>query len=247
MKIKTVLLTLIIFAISSAAPSAFGQKTNPGAAKAELVRNLVEITITSFPTQDMQISFRKEVDKVTDAEITENSDIIRPVLEKSESFSAEEKTKLLNNLPSLAAILARQVNSAVIRELKFEEWTRTSLAANYSKKFTVAELNRLIAYFQTDTGKLMLESVNINLKNIFDSDQNSDDVVSNDENAPFIVSTTGKKFVEIVYESLIKDIVENTVPSKKEQAESVGKVMKAHGDENINKLLSKYLRENSEN
>ncbi len=244
MKTKIILLTVLMTAVSFASQSGFAQKAKAATAKTELVQQLVEIIIQSYPAEEMQNSFRASVEKVSETDIEENEDIIRPVLEKNDRFSTDEKTYLMNNLPHLAALLARQITEAVIKDLKFEEWARKSLAAHYSKKFTVAELNKLIAYFQTDAGNIMLDSINSNLKDIFNPDKTVDDVVSSKETAPFIVSPVGNKFVKIIYENVVKDITDKAIPTEKEQKASIVKVVVIQSDENIGKLLAAFLQEN---
>lgn len=242
MKNKIVLMTVFITAVSFVSQAASAQKSNPATAKAKLVDQLLELTITSYPAKEMQNSFRANIDKLSESDIKENGDTIQTVLEKNQMFSADEKIFLMNNLSQLAMDLGKQINGAVINDLNFEEWARKSLRVNYSKSFTVAELNRMIEYFRTDHGKLMLDSININLRDIFDSDKDGSDVVSYPETAPFVVSSTGKKFIDIVYNKVVKDISGKAVPSEAVQPESVAKVLIITGEENINKLMSDFLQ-----
>jgi len=146
--IRTAILT---FALTVFAQFSFSQTANESQ-KAKLAAELVEITIKAFPTESFQTTiddmkteslngFKSQITKTLNAKIDESADV-----------SAAKKSEIKAKVPNLVEKMTLRVEVLVTQGLDMNQWIKDTLAENYAKDLTDAELEKIITFFRSASG-----------------------------------------------------------------------------------------------
>lgn len=244
MKKNLVISLLMMVLIVFGAQITLAQKTKSGATKTQLVDRLVELTMTGFPIVEMEKSYLAKITELTEKDNQDNEEIIISVVENNADISGDQKDFLKINMAQLVRDLGNRINSALVKDLKFGEWAEQSLKKHYSLKYSVADLNRAITFCESDSGQAMLAGLSLDLAALAETSDKPTDIPMDEATAGFIDSPIGKKFIGIVFENVTKDVYAKSIPTKKEQAVSVEKILIIASGEKVKAMLIEFLKVN---
>jgi len=145
----------------------------------------------------------------------------------------------------LIKIADKITESAITNNFPIEEWIREGLQKSYSARFTQTKLKELIAFFDSDKGKQVLNYVRqTNMAELITGNGGKLDLTEADkaEHDKFIATPIGKSFMTAFLKESIKyeQNKENAIRHK--YPNSYG--FEIYETANLNNLFNKFVAEN---
>ncbi len=143
---------LIVFAITALAAASHAQ------AKAELVRQLVQLTYKSHPTistEERSATLPKDP-QTTSITKESNAGIITTALESNKGLTPDQKTFVTAHIDDISKMIDEKMAAIRDKRYDFDGWIKEGLKASYTAKYTTVELKTAVAYFNGQDGKQTL-------------------------------------------------------------------------------------------
>lgn len=225
-------------------------KTKVAATKPEAVKQLVELTfrmhhyvgieeqIAELPgTQDI----KNEEERVRQVHI----ESIEEALKVNNKLTPDQKMFVRANYDQIIKIADKIVDDTISKNFQSEQWIKEGLQKSYTAKFTLKELNNLVAYFQAETGKQVLKYIRLTkMEQLITGNGGKIDLTEADkaEHDKFAATALGKKFMTAYLTDTIayEQNRENAVWSKNPDADGFA----IYEPANLNKLLNKFVTDN---
>lgn len=153
--VRTAILT---FALAIFAQASFGQTANESQKRA-LANELVEITFRAFPMGTFQDTIEKMKMESLDGFKSEISATLNSKIDESADLSAAKKAEIKAKVPNLVDKMAVRVEVLVMQDLDMEQWIKETLTENYVKDLTLAEMQKINAFFKSSSGTIFFELV----------------------------------------------------------------------------------------
>lgn len=236
--------------IPDESPSVQNQKTKGALSKPAAVKQLVELTfrmhhyvgieeqIASLPgTEDI----KAEEERVRKERIEGFDD----ALKVNNKLTPDQKSFVKANYDQLIKIADKITEAAIEKNFPTEQWIKEGLLKSYTAKFSLKELNELIAYFQGTSGQQVLKYVRLsNMAELITGNGGKLDYTEADkaEHDKFDATPLGKKFINAYLKEAIayEKSKENAVRSANPNADGFA----IYRPENLNKLFNKFVAEN---
>lgn len=235
-----------IFAFYKQIPDDFQAKKS-ASTKFEAVKILIEQTLSAHPTvtamKTLAIMPKTAENAENDASMKQDqSEMFDEALKENKKLTAAQKTFVKANYDRLGKLVDEKIAALVKSNYKFEEWIKESLEKNFTEKFTVAELNELIEFFQGNEGQGSLNFLkNANFEEI--PAEESDRYTKAEKAAfdNFIATPFGKKFVE-AYLQDSEAFIEPKMKAAYSQHEQ--EIFALLETANLNVMINKFVAEN---
>lgn len=142
----------LLAAITFSAQFSFAQ-TTAAAQKKKLVNDLVAATFASFPIEGLETTIEKMKDSGAKEIEAQMANLINEKLDASANMPAAKKNEIRKKIPAFTALFSERFKTMLGENLDLPLWIKESLAVNFDRQFTLAELRRLSAFFKSPSGK----------------------------------------------------------------------------------------------
>ncbi|MCD9185546.1 MAG: hypothetical protein LUM44_03880 [Pyrinomonadaceae bacterium] len=150
--------TILTLALTVCAQISFSQTAND-AEKVRLANELVEITFKAFPMNTFQDTIEKMKTESLQGFKSEISATLNAKIDETADISAARKAAIKAKVPNLVDKMAVRVETLIMQGLDMEQWIKETLAENYVKDLTVAELEKVNTFFKGSSGTVFFELV----------------------------------------------------------------------------------------
>lgn len=195
--VRTVILT---FALAIFAQTSFSQTANE-AQKIRLADELVEITFRAFPMGTFQDTIEKMKMESLGGFKSEISATLNSKIDESADLSAAKKAEIKAKVPNLVDKMAVRVEVLVTQGLDMEQWIKETLAENYVKDLTLAEIEKINAFFKSSSGKMFFELVKEEASAEFEKRPSKSSAMLKEKDAveiyKFMKTPSGEKFMAV--------------------------------------------------
>lgn len=235
-----------IFAFYNQIPDDF-QAQKSASTKAEAVKILIGQTLSAHPTVTATAALgtmpKTAENAENDASMKQDqSEMFDEALKENKKLTAAQKTFVKANYDRLGKIMDEKLIALVTANYRFEEWVAASLEKSFTEKFTLAELNELIEFFQGKEGQGSLNFVkNANFEET--PAEETDRYTKADKAAfdNFIATAFGKKFID----AYLKDPDAFIEPKMKAaQTRHEQETFALFETANLNAMIEKFVAEN---
>ena len=166
-------------------------------------------------------------------------------LKANDQLTPEQRSFVQANYDRLIKIVDKITEDAINKNFPTEQWIKEGLQQSYTAKFSLKELNSLIAYFQGAGGQQVLKYVRISqMAELITGNGGKLDYTAADkaQHDKFVATLVGKKFIAAYLKEAIafEHQKENAVRSKNPNADGFA----IYQPENLNKLFNKFVAEN---
>lgn len=210
--------------------------------KTELVNKLIELTVSSHPSELEQRMAENKVDakKYEAEERRDYAEFLTSALKANTQLTAEQKAFVGKNLSKLVDRVAFEVLVIQERNNNTGKWLRQSLRQNYSAKLTAAELTELTNYFAKKDGKNTLNYIATSPERKASGTPNylPEEFLAY---SAFIKTVPGNKFFNIFVTDAEADMRSKfTVGNKQMRAE----MNKLYETASLNQIINQFVTEN---
>lgn len=191
-QLKTIgLLALFIFG----AQFSFAQTKPTKLSKNELVKQIVNSSIEATP----YVGTEKKIRQTSEENLVDFnrmiSEGVSKKLEQNQDLSAEKRAELKARAPEFSRNMAQQLNDLFSKDVPVKSWFLESLTANFSKGFTVTELQKIANFLKSPAGKSFIGGLQKAFSNFDKSTEPELEKRYENQIALFIVSPVGKKYL----------------------------------------------------
>ena len=239
--IRTAILT---FAMAVFAQVSFSQ-TADELQKVKLADELVEITFRAFPMGTFQDTIEKMKTESLSGFKSEISATLNAKVDESADLSAAKKTEIKSKVPNLVDKMAVRVEVLVMQGLDMEQWIKETLAENYVKDLTLAEMEKINAFFKSSSGAVFFELVREEASAEFEKRPSKSSSMLKEKDAleihKFMQTPSGTKFMAVFTKNA------DTFLNEKINMWGEGMIKKLEQDiesGELNKLLVDFITEN---
>lgn len=236
--------------IPDESPSVQNQKTKGALSKPTAVKQLVELTFWMHPyvgieEQIASLPGTKDIKAEEERVRKERIEGFDDALKVNNKLTPDQKSFVKVNYDQLIKIADKITEAAIEKNFPTEKWIKESLLKSYTAKFSLKELNELIAYLQGTSGQQVLKYVRLsNMAELITGNGGKLDYTEADkaELDKFAATPLGKKFINAYLKEAIayEKSKENAVRSANPNADGFA----IYRPENLNKLFNKFVAEN---
>jgi hypothetical protein len=226
------------------------QKTKGARSKPAAVKNLVDLTFQMHPyvgieAQLAMLPGTKDVKAATEEDRKNRIAGFDDALKVNNKLTPEQKEFVRANYDRLIKIADQVTEDAINKNFPTERWVKEGLEQSYTNRFSLKELNGLIAYFQGADGRQVLKYVRIsNMAEMITGNGGKLDYTEADkaEHDRFASTPLGKKFLTAYIDEA------EAYEKRKEEAVRTGNPdadgFAIYRPENLNELFNKFVTEN---
>lgn len=226
-------------------------KTKGNVSKTATVDKLVDLTYRTHPYVGIEDTLNalpgtKEDHAAKDEAIQNRIAGFEEALKVNNQLTAAQKSFVRTNYDFLAKLVDSAVATAISKNFPTEQWIEEGLQQSYASKFTPAELNSLITYFQGKAGKRVLDYTRVlEMRELIVKNGGTTTGFTKAEKAEhgrFTATPLGKKFMTAYLQEAIayEEGKENAVRSANPDADGFA----IYRPENMNKLINKFVADN---
>ncbi len=226
-------------------------KTKGNVSKPAAVNKLVDLTYRTHPYVGIEETLNAlpgaEDNQAAVDEARENRYAgFDEALKVNNQLTAAQKSFVRANYDFLEKLVDSVTATAINKNFPTEQWIKEGLQKSYTSKFTPAELNSLIAYFQGKPGQRVLEYIRVmEMWGLIIKNGGTTLNFTEAEKAgyfKFAATPLGKKFMTAYLQETIayQESKENAVWSANPDADGFS----IYRPENLNKLINKFVADN---
>lgn len=242
-----------IFAFYKNIPDKPAAKFKPATSKAAAVKQLVELTykMHHYVGIEEQLAALPGANKETPEtkamiaeQKTKTLEAFDNALKSNRKLSAAEKEFVKTNYDRLYEMTEQIIDETIEKNFPVEKWIREGLRRGYTQKFTLAELNKLIPYFQSETGENVLNHLRLtNMKDLIVGNGGKVEFTAAEQAEAdiFAAGPAGKKFVTVFLKDAVAyEEAQEVIARRNPNADGFGIYQEAglHG------LFERFVREN---
>lgn len=228
----------------------FSQKTTVAATKPEAVKQLVELTFrmhhyVGIEEQIAGLPGTEDI-KTEEARVRQvHIESIEEALKVNNKLTPDQKMFVRANYDQIIKIADKIVDDTISKNFQSEQWIKEGLQKSYTAKFTLKELNNLVAYFQVETGKQVLKYIRLTkMEQLITGNGGKIDLTEADkaEHDKFAATALGKNFMTAYLTDTIayQQNKENAVRYSNPNADGFA----IYEPANLNNLLNKFVADN---
>lgn len=234
--ISLVLLGLVQFS--------FGQKA-VAPSKQKLVSQLVSTTEKFFPYEEFDGMIEKTRTIFSSGMEEELGKEIERKIDATDKLSAEKKAEIKAKIPALTKEMSNYVNHLIGKNFKIKSWVKESATKHFSKSFTVAELQKLNAFFQSPNGRNTLLAMNKALSMGIKSEKDETNLVDAEKFAKYaeklLMTKTGEKFFKTLSKNILDDV---SGEIEKSGDRFLAELNESLNEKELNQILLKFVADN---
>lgn len=212
--------------------------------KKQLVDELVNATFEAFPTDVIDNSVEQLGRYGAEGIKKELGDLVLEKIEGS-NLTAEKKDSAKAAIPAFTDQIGEKFKELLNENLTMNDWIKESMAVNYNKQFTVAELKKLVTFFKSSSGSdfliLVKEFASAEMEKRAPQTDGLVGKASEAKITAFLNTPTGKKFLDKFTEDNDK-ILEKRIDEWGEMM--LKKVEQDMESGEMNKILMDFISEN---
>lgn len=239
-KLLTTLFAIIAIACLS---QSFAAQTS----KAEAVKKLIDLTFPTHPYVgvEAQLATLPKAKEMAEADKQNQIESFDTALKENKKLTPEQKAFVKTNYDRLGKIVDKKITDRINADFPTEQWIKEGLQQSYTAKFTVEELNKLIAFFQENAGRQVLKYVRIsNMAELITGNGGTLDYTPEDkaELDKFASTAPGKKFLTAFL---------NDSEAYSKRKETAARIKNKDTEDfsildaaNLNKLFNEFVLEN---
>ncbi|MGI8788709.1 MAG: hypothetical protein ACR2HG_13220 [Pyrinomonadaceae bacterium] len=226
-----------------------GQKQNLTATqlKSDAAAQLLDLTFRAHPYVGVeeQLATLPKAEEMAAIDRKNQTETFDTALNENKKLTPEQKSFVKANYEKLGEIVDKKITDRTNADFPTEQWIKESLQQSYTAKFTVGELNKLIAFFQETAGQQVLTYVRIsNMAELIIGNGGTLDYTKEDktEHDKFAATALGKKFLTafLTESETYSKRKETAARAKNKDSEDFSILEPA----NLNKLFNRFVLEN---
>ena len=221
--------------------------------KADLVKKLIELTLSSHPSTISAEDAKTLLPKDKESEEMEamgkkdKIELIETVLKENKELTKEQKTFIRANYDQLLKILDKQIVDGIKADFPIGEWIKESLEQGYKSKLTDAELTELITFFQNPAGQKVLKSYKYAMVSETVVQKGGAPLYTKEDKAEadkFAATAVGKNFIEVFFTEANKYSTAKMEAAYKTGGKPENSTFTITDSPNINKIINQFVKDN---
>lgn len=240
---KILIISLILLGLTQIS---FGQKS-VSPAKKLIADQLAWQTVDMFPIQYFEDGFRQTIESKFSEMKNEIVTDLTARLEKSE-LSEQQRTGIKAQLPEFSEKMILKLTNLWCQGFNPRVWVNKSLQKNYSRVFTLNELQKLNLFFKKETGKNFVNTFNRTVSTRLRG-ENADAVSAENEALFFELAkaiglNTFTKFTDILVKNTMDEVIKSADVWSQEALKNMEKPdTKEEFQREINDFIAKFITE----